>query len=83
VLAAPLAAIVVRHLPARALGVAVGALLLLTNARELSGWADLGPIRWVAYSVVGLLVAAAALRPRRLAATTMTQTVHPSSLDVV
>jgi uncharacterized membrane protein YfcA len=83
VLAAPLAAMVVRHVPARALGVAVGALLLITNARELAGWGDLGPIRWVVYGVVGLLVAAAALRPRRAAAATMTQTVHPSSLDVV
>ena len=36
VLAAPLAAMVVRHIPARALGVAVAGLLLATNVRELS-----------------------------------------------
>ena len=83
VLAAPLAAMVVRHIPARALGVAVAGLLLATNVRELSTWADLGPVRWAAYGLVGVLVAAAALRPRWLARRAMTQTVHPSSLDVV
>jgi uncharacterized protein len=64
VLAAPLAAMVVRHLPPRALGVAVACLLLTTNARELAGWADLGPIRFLAYGSIGLFVAAASLRPR-------------------
>jgi uncharacterized membrane protein YfcA len=83
VLAAPLAAMVVRHIPPRALGVAVAGLLLATNVRELSTWADLGPVRWAAYGLVCVLVAAAALRPRWLARRAMTQTVHPSSLDVV
>jgi uncharacterized membrane protein YfcA len=64
VLAAPLAAMVVRHLPPRALGVAVAGLLLATNARELAGWADLGPSRWIAYALAGVLVVGAALRPR-------------------
>ena len=69
--------------PGPGLGVAVAGLLLATNVRELSTWGDLGPVRWAAYGLVGVLVAAAALRPRWLARRAMTQTVHPSSLDVV
>jgi uncharacterized membrane protein YfcA len=65
ILAAPLAAWAVRHLPARALGVAVGGLLLVTNLRELSSWAELGVERWIGYSMVLAAVALAALRPRR------------------
>ena len=42
VLASPLAAWMVRHVKARPVGVAVGALLLLTNTRVLAGWAELG-----------------------------------------
>jgi hypothetical protein len=64
VAAAPLAAWTVQHVPARAMGVAVGGLLLLTNARELATWADLGVTRWLFYALVGVLVAAAALAPR-------------------
>jgi uncharacterized membrane protein YfcA len=64
VIAAPLAAWVARHLPARPMGVAVAALLLLTNTRDLAGWADLGPIRWLAYAVVIALVTLAAFAPR-------------------
>lgn len=64
ILAAPVAAWSVRHIPPRPMGVAVGAMLLLTNARELSNSADLGPQRWFAYALVALLVALAALRPR-------------------
>ena len=70
VLAAPFAAYVIRFLPARGLGVAVGGLLLLTNLRELAGWADVGAARWAGYAVVLLLCAGAALRPR-LAASSM------------
>ena len=44
--------------------VAVGGLLQLTNARELSSSGDLGPERWLAYALVAALVALAALRPR-------------------
>ncbi|MGV3758755.1 MAG: sulfite exporter TauE/SafE family protein [Actinomycetota bacterium] len=64
VAAAPIAAHVVRHLPARALGLAVAALLLATQVRELAGAADLGPSRWAAYAVVPLAVGLAAARPR-------------------
>jgi uncharacterized membrane protein YfcA len=63
-LAAPIAAWVIRFLPARGLGVAVSALLFCTNFRELAAWGDVGPGRWFAY--VGALLACvyAALRPR-------------------
>lgn len=62
--AAPLAAYTVRLVPARAMGVAVGALLLATNARELSDWVGLGAIRWLAYGTVVALVTVSALAPR-------------------
>lgn len=62
--AAPLAAVVVRHLPARALGLAVAALLLLTQSRELVN-ADVLPVGgFVVYPIVALAVALAAARPR-------------------
>jgi uncharacterized membrane protein YfcA len=64
VVAAPLAAFVVRWLPARLLGLAVGALLLTTNVREIANWAGLGTSRWALYGLVPVVVAAAALRPR-------------------
>jgi len=64
IVAAPLSGWVVRHIPARPLGLAVAALLLLTNARELASWASLGAVRWLAYGAVVALVAAAALAPR-------------------
>ena len=64
VLAAPLAAWVIRFLPARVLGVAVGGLLLTTNVRELATSADLGPARWLGYLAVVAVSAWAALRPR-------------------
>jgi len=63
VLAAPLAAYVIRFLPARGLGVAVAGLLMLTNLRELSTWADLGAVRWVAYGAVVVLCLAVGLIP--------------------
>ncbi len=64
VIAAPVAAWSVRHLPARPMGVAVAALLLLTNARELGKWAELGWSTWLVYGAIVVLVALAALRPR-------------------
>jgi uncharacterized membrane protein YfcA len=64
VLAAPLGAWVVRRIRPRPIGLAVGALLLVTNARDLVGWADLGAVRWLIYVVAVTLVAAAALTPR-------------------
>ena len=64
VLAAPLAAYVIRFLPPRLLGLAVAALLMLTNLRELSGWAELGASRWILYALVPVVVTLSALRPR-------------------
>jgi uncharacterized membrane protein YfcA len=64
VLAAPLAAYVIRFIPARAMGVAVGGMLLLSNVRELATWADLAATRWALYGVVAALVVGAALAPR-------------------
>ncbi len=60
--AAPIAALVVRAIPARLLGVAVAALLLLTQTRELlrAGAVPQAP----AYGAVAVAVAAAALGPR-------------------
>ena len=58
-LAAPVAAWSIRHIPPRPMGVAVGGLLLLTNARELSSSGELGPERWLAYALVAVLVALA------------------------
>jgi uncharacterized membrane protein YfcA len=63
VLAAPLAAYVIRFLPPRLLGLAVATLLMLTNTRELAGWADIGVGRWLLYLLVLVLVALSALRP--------------------
>jgi uncharacterized protein len=63
VLAAPIAAWVIRFLPARGMGVAVSGLLLSTNVRELATWADLGSIRWVAYGAVAALVGWSGIHP--------------------
>lgn len=64
VAAAPLAAYVIRYIPPRPLGIAVSALLLFTNSRELSGHFDLGATRWVAYAVVVAACTGALFRPR-------------------
>jgi uncharacterized membrane protein YfcA len=63
VVASPLAAYVVRLLPARALGLAVAGLLLLTQSRELATTDRLPVDRWFAYAIVVCLLAAGALRP--------------------
>lgn len=64
VAAAPLAAYVVRFLPARLLGLAVAGLLLLTQSRELANSFDLPGSRWLAYVGIPVVVAGAAMRPR-------------------
>ncbi|HVF14302.1 MAG TPA: sulfite exporter TauE/SafE family protein [Acidimicrobiales bacterium] len=65
VVASPIAAWSIRFLPARGLGLGVAALLLLTNARELARWADIGALRWLAYGAIVLATVGAALRPGR------------------
>ena len=64
VVAAPLAAYVVRYIPARLLGLAVAGLLLLTQSRELATTSQLGPTRWIAYLIIPCALILAALRPR-------------------
>ena len=63
VLAAPFAAWVLRFLPARGLGVAVGGVLFITNIRELTSGDGLGGVRWAAYGAALLVTAFAAARP--------------------
>ncbi len=69
-LAAPLAAWVIRFLPARGMGVAVGGLLLAINVRELTSSMELGALRWALYGAIALVCALAAFRPRMTAGTT-------------
>ena len=60
--AAPVAAWLVRHVPPRVLGSAAGGLIVLTNARTLltSDWiAAPAPVRWAAYVAVLLVWASA------------------------
>ncbi|GAB3445119.1 sulfite exporter TauE/SafE family protein [Phycicoccus ginsengisoli] len=60
--AAPVAAWLVRHLPPRVLGSAVGGIIVATNARTLlrSDWVDASSTtRWVVYAVVYAVWAAA------------------------
>ena len=64
VVAAPLAAYVVRFFPPRLLGLAVAGLLLLTQSRELANTRDLPGSRWLAYISVPCVVILAAFRPR-------------------
>lgn len=68
-IAAPIAAWLVRHVPPRVLGSAVGGLILLTNARTLlrSDWIGApGAAQWIAYAVIFLIwVAAVAYSIRR------------------
>lgn len=66
IVAAPVAALVVRHVPARPMGMAVATLLLLTNAFELSKWAGLGAAQWFIYAAVVVAVALTALVPHLL-----------------
>ena len=64
IVAAPVAAWVIRHIPARPMGLAVAGLLLLTNARELIDWQGLNAYQWAIYAGCLGLVALAAYRPR-------------------
>jgi uncharacterized membrane protein YfcA len=64
VMAAPLAAWVVRYLAPRLLGIGAGSLLLISNVRELAGSVGLGSARWAAYVAVGAACLVAARRAR-------------------
>ncbi|MFD0905091.1 sulfite exporter TauE/SafE family protein [Actinomadura sediminis] len=61
-IAAPIAAWLVRHLPPAVLGSAVGGVIIVTNARTLlnGDWIDAGaPVRYTAYAVLYAIWAAA------------------------
>ncbi len=64
VIAAPLAAYVIRFLPPRILGLAVSGLLLMTQSREIANSQELPGNRWLAYVSIPVLVVLAAFRPR-------------------
>ena len=58
VVAAPLSAWVIRYVPPRPMGVAVGVLLLATNARQMFGWAGFafGPMAGAVYVAIVAIV---------------------------
>jgi uncharacterized protein len=58
IVAAPVAAWVIRYIPPKPMGISVAALLLLTNARELAAWGGLksGPWLWIVYAGIIALV---------------------------
>lgn len=69
IVAAPVAAWLIRHIPAKPMGVAVASLLLLTNGKELAALVGIrGSLTWAIYAGIAALVAFAvvALRPRTL-----------------
>ena len=71
VIAAPLAAWVIRYVPARPMGVAVAVLLLATNAPQLVSWAGFtfGPLTALTYAAaIALVVLAVQSAGRSLAA---------------
>lgn len=79
VVAAPLAAYVVRFLPARLLGLAVAGLLLLTQSRELANELVLPGSRWMAYLGIPVVVVLAAYRPRITRQLRSNKQVRPAS----
>jgi uncharacterized protein len=64
VVAAPVSAWVIRYIPARPMGIATAAVLLLTNARELIAWAGVGSARLAVYGGLLALVGLAVLGPK-------------------
>jgi len=66
IVAAPVAAWLIRYVPARPTGIAVAGLLLLTNARDLVKWAGVpsGPWVWAIYLGIIAMVVFAFFAPR-------------------
>ena len=66
VVAAPVAAWLIRYVPARPMGIAVAGLLLLTNARDVVAWAGVasGPLVWMTYLGIIAMVVLAFFAPR-------------------
>jgi uncharacterized membrane protein YfcA len=87
VVAAPIAAWLVRHLPPRILGSLVGGLIVVTNARTLlrSDWVDAGDVtRYAVYAVLYLLWAAAvaiSVRAHRRTVRLDSADVHGSGIN--
>ena len=65
VIAAPAAAWAVKVIPANSLGVAVGLLLLLTNAGTVAEAVGVPAVMWGAYAIAGFSVGLAVCRMRR------------------
>ena len=63
IVAAPLGAYVIRFIPARVLGLAVGGLLMLTQVRELGRLMDLPLAGWISSVVILIVVVLAGARP--------------------
>ncbi|MEV4620355.1 sulfite exporter TauE/SafE family protein [Asanoa sp. NPDC049573] len=88
VIAAPIAAWLVRHVPPRVLGSAVGGVIILTNVRTLlrSDWIDASDgVRWACYAVIYVAWAAAVaysvrqhLAANRTAAAAVEPAVEPA-----
>lgn len=64
VIASPIAALSIRYVPPRAMGVAVAGLLLLTNAKELIPQLGLASHGWFLYGAIVAVVALAGIAPR-------------------
>jgi uncharacterized protein len=79
VVAAPVAAWMIRHVPARAMGVSVAALLLLTNARDIATWLGIasGQWLWAIYLGILALVAVVVVLARGNSPATATPTSPP------
>lgn len=81
--AAPIAAWLVRHIPPRVLGSAVGGIIVITNSRTLlkSDWVDASAgTRWVVYAVIYAVWAAAvaySVRAHRAESNLAPEPVHP------
>jgi uncharacterized membrane protein YfcA len=85
VVAAPLAAWAIRYVPARPMGVAVAVLLLMTNARQLVGWAGFtfGPVSGATYAAtIALVVLTVHSARRRFASGNAPQAVCRESPSV-
>lgn len=69
VIAAPVAAWMIRHVPAQLMGVAVAGLLLVTNARDIATWAGVsrGQSMWFVYAAIVAAMAVTVIAARRLA----------------
>jgi uncharacterized membrane protein YfcA len=68
VIAAPVAAWMIRHVPAQLMGVGVAGLLLVTNARDIATWAGVarGQSMWLVYVGIVAAMAATVVAARRL-----------------